>query len=138
MSCKYKSGLLHAQKAIEDSFLADIQFPNGLPSYIPAQTFSKIRKYLMITSSYYLHNMIYLDRHLLYIADKNVTYMGDFLQPYYQDIRSYNYTDATSTAIEYSLITSEAHNYTTATPPYLYVTSNLRAEDHAPVDSTVP
>ena len=58
---------------IKDSFPTDLQFTDDILSYIPAQTLNKLWKDLMISASYYLKNMPYPDRHLLIIADNNIT-----------------------------------------------------------------
>ena len=125
--CNYKAELLRAQKSLEESFHADLPFPNELLSYIPAQTLNEIRKYPIITAYHYLQNMPYRYIHIMCITDNNVTYIQSFLHTYYQHPRPEVFAASTANDNLSAPITSEDQHSSPDTPPPVHVTSNIRS-----------
>ena len=75
--------------------------------------------------------------HHVCIYGNNVTYKGENLQTYYQNIRSDKLADAFATATASAPTMIEPNKCTTKTPPPIYVTYNLISEELTTVASNV-
>ena len=106
--CEYKAEPLRAQKALGDSFSADIPFTHDIQSYIPAKALCEIWQEIIINVWKYFHNTPKPNRHLLCIAEKYATYKTNILQTYYQHLSSEKCAATTATAS--ATITSKAHH----------------------------